>query len=266
MTKEVKPFKPFIAIWLVLMLPPLLILLSGQNIFPLVDLSSHGAYALYAITMTGTSPYFILTIIGLFALSYFIMPKTTWLRFVLAAVVSLGLSTSINVLLKAYFKEPRPNMVYLSQQDKSVLDLETFYQLERAERAQIMQQTLQVYTDLKQDVDNSNLQPTTIFKSLQNHWQHEVGYSFPSGHTIFSATLVLTTSYYLLLAGVLSIGSRVLLAALIGWGIAMGASRMLLGMHWPQDVLASTALAIVFSLVGIGVSDKSFRRKDNKVK
>lgn len=259
MTNDVKIYKKVFLVWLLLLLPPLAIFLLKQSVFPWIDLSSSWSYILYAITMTGTSPYFVATILFIFGLSYFCVPKQVWLRLVLATVVSLSLSTSLNVLLKQYFKEPRPNMVFLSEQENLPLNLDSFYDLNRQERAEMMDQTMQAYSDstpLERDSVDLAHQNKQIFELLQDHWRHEVGYSFPSGHTIFSATLVITASYYLLLCG-----ARLLLGGMLVWGIAMGVSRMLLGMHWPQDVLASTALSILFSLLGIVVSNYYYARK-----
>jgi len=64
-------------------------------------------------------------------------------------------------------------------------------------------------------------------------------------------TLVLTASYYLLLAGL-----PLFTSALLAWGLLMGLSRMLLGMHWPQDVLFSTLLAAIISSLSIFLVSK----------
>ena len=68
--------------------------------------------------------------------------------------------------------------------------------------------------------------------------------SFPSGHTIGAATLLLVAAYLVL-------SRRAGLARMIGWGIgaptgilAVGLSRLYLGYHFLTDVLAALALAV----------------------
>ncbi|MBS0362604.1 MAG: phosphatase PAP2 family protein, partial [Proteobacteria bacterium] len=72
--------------------------------------------------------------------------------------------------------------------------------------------------------------------------------SFPSGHSALSPIV------YFTLAGILAAGEyrrsakRVLLAAAAALVVAIGASRVYLGVHWPSDVLAGWALG---SLVAV---------------
>ena len=75
--------------------------------------------------------------------------------------------------------------------------------------------------------------------------------SFPSGHTIGAATL-------LLVAGYLAVSRRPTAARLLGWGLAavlgilaVGLSRLYLGYHFLTDVLAAVALAV--AILGIVV-------------
>ncbi|MFK0236308.1 phosphatase PAP2 family protein [Streptomyces vinaceus] len=71
---------------------------------------------------------------------------------------------------------------------------------------------------------------------------HASGWSFPSGHT---TTAAMTAA---LVIAALSLGSRRaprIAVALIGaWGVAVGLTRVYLGVHWFTDVLAGWLFAV----------------------
>ncbi len=72
------------------------------------------------------------------------------------------------------------------------------------------------------------------------------GSSFPSGHTLTSAAVSL--------AAAICIGRlrprqrRPALAVALVWLALMGLSRMVLGVHWPSDVLAAACIGILLTL------------------
>jgi membrane-associated protein len=68
------------------------------------------------------------------------------------------------------------------------------------------------------------------------------GYSFPSGHTLFS-TVFLAMVLWLLLPRLESRRRPLAVGATVVLAVAVGASRVYLGYHWPTDVLASWLVA-----------------------
>ena len=80
--------------------------------------------------------------------------------------------------------------------------------------------------------------------------QHDLVYSssFPSGHAMMAPVV------YLTLAAILAAGDRrsavkvLLLVGAAGLSIAIGASRVFLGVHWPTDVLAGWTLEAAVAL------------------
>jgi undecaprenyl-diphosphatase len=72
------------------------------------------------------------------------------------------------------------------------------------------------------------------------------GSSFPSGHTL--STAAFSTALTLIAARIWPASRRVGLPLAVLWVSLMGLSRMVLGVHWPSDVLAAVCLGIFLPL------------------
>jgi membrane-associated phospholipid phosphatase len=74
-------------------------------------------------------------------------------------------------------------------------------------------------------------------------------YSFPSGHAFVPAV------YFGILAGILGAGAR-WRAAVVALAALLGFSRVYLGYHYPSDVVAGWALAVVWLALWAIVADR----------
>lgn len=223
--------------WLLLLLPSAMLYLLDIKLFPLLRLDTVGADALYWVTFTGTAPWGALTAVAVAALGFYRLSRTQATRMLLALALSLGGGLVLNEYLKTCFDEPRPNAQWMAEQ--GLLELEPFYQKSKPERRE---QISHLFAG-----QHSSLPPLSA--AIADHWQHEVGLSFPSGHTLFAAVLALSGFWFFIASGHWGV------CGLLGiWAIAMGFSRMLLGMHHSQDVLAATLIALPLAMLGIALA------------
>ncbi|MCT8534422.1 phosphatase PAP2 family protein [Glaesserella parasuis] len=183
-------------------------------------------WTLFILTETGSTPYALITCV-LFMLWLMWLARTRYSWFLVGFICATSVvgTQAIKEGAKAVFKEPRPFVTQMFQ-----ADTEAFYALPKAE------------------------QETAVLKFVQpenqfviEHQADELGYSFPSGHTIFGV------SWLLIFAGLLFgiRGQAVIFAQffVILWAGLMLISRLRLGMHYPIDLFVSTLIAWVFHLI-----------------
>lgn len=190
-------------------------------------------YALYFLTESGSAPYGIITC-GVLALCFYPLfeYKKQWVIAVLIMAFVVFLTQGIKSGLKNVFTEPRPYISsMLAQTDMSA---ETFYQQERKQRAQVVQAFYQ--------------ENTTVPSWLKAHYEKEVGYSFPSGHTIFAASWLFLAVGFCQLSRQGKKRKKILIAGVAIWAVLMLISRLRFGMHYPIDLLTSILLAFVIHI------------------
>lgn len=207
---------------LILLIMPLAVWVSGWQWQPGSD--GHLLKVLFWMTETVTSPWGILT-------SVIFSAWFLWcLRFRLKPAIGLVLMLSAALLIgqgvKSYIKgqvqEPRPFVLWLEKTYS--IDDSQFYQLSRKQRGEMVGRQLQ----------NDRQIPLW----LRQHWQFETGFAFPSGHTLFAA------SWALLGVGLLWPRRHFkTVMVLMVWATAVMGSRLVLGMHWPRDLVVATLIS-----------------------
>ncbi|MEI7367241.1 phosphatidylglycerophosphatase B [Pectobacterium colocasium] len=211
-----------------LLIMPMIIWMSGWQWQPEYD----GLWlrVLFWITETVTSPWGILTSIVLsiwflWCLRFRLKPALG-LLVIMAITVLIG--QGIKSVIKEWVQESRPYVVWLEKNHQ--VDDSYFYSLPRKERSELVKTQLQDQTQIPQ--------------WLRSHWQFETGFAFPSGHTLFAAT------WALLGVGLLWARRHYkTVVILMLWASGVMGSRLVLGMHWPQDLVVATLISWLLVVV-----------------
>ncbi len=203
--------------------------------FPLLDLDDAPALLAYGLTLSvgNVGIVFTLLTLSLLALHRWRRRPGQWLVFFFCLMAALGSAFVTKTIAKQYFKAPRPYVLWLAEQGR-LADSDRFY----AQLPSIREQWL---------ADGLREMPERQVPGwLKLHWQDEVSYSFPSGHSIAAMTIA---GFYCLLL-LYHRRSPWLVTALASWAVAVCYSRLLLGLHWPVDILASSVLGVMFGVLG----------------
>ncbi|GKW10363.1 phosphatidylglycerophosphatase B [Pectobacterium sp. IFB5596] len=211
-----------------LLIMPLIIWMSGWQWQP--EYGGAWLRVLFWVTETVTSPWGILTSIilsiwFLWCLRFRLKPALG-LLVIMAITVLVG--QGIKSVIKEWVQESRPYVVWLERNYQ--VDDSYFYSLPRKERSELVKTQLQDQTQIPQ--------------WLRSHWQFETGFAFPSGHTLFAAT------WALLAVGLLWARRHYkTVVILMLWASGVMGSRLVLGMHWPQDLVVATLISWLLVVV-----------------
>ncbi|MBJ7220994.1 MULTISPECIES: phosphatidylglycerophosphatase B [unclassified Brenneria] len=229
-----------------LLLMPLIIWASGWQWQP----KDSGLWLrmLFWTTETVTSPWGILTstilsVWFLWCLRFRLKPALGLLAIMIITVlIGQGMKSAI----KEWVQESRPFVVWLEKNHQ--IDEGYFYSLPRKERSALVKNQLQDEAQIPQ--------------WLRHHWQFETGFAFPSGHTMFAAT------WALLGVGLLWARRHYkTVVVLMLWASAVMGSRLVLGMHWPQDLVVATLISWLLVIVACWLAQRwcgplSLRREE----
>lgn len=206
----------------ILLIMPAVVWISGWQWQPGAD--TLWLKILFWMTETVTRPWGIIThaVLCLWFLwcLRFRLRAAIMLFAILAGAIAVG--QGIKSLVKGHAQEPRPYVIWLEKTHH--VPVSDFYNLKRKARGELVKEQLAEQKDIP--------------AFLRKHWQKETGFAFPSGHTMFAA------SWALLGVGLLWPRRRTItIVVLLVWATGVMGSRLLLGMHWPVDLIVATLIS-----------------------
>ncbi len=209
--------------------------LFGISWFPLLNLTEDHALLVYVMTLSvgKIGIGIIITILSLVTLGRWSHNLRRDAIFFVCLFSSLGIALITKTVIKETVREARPHIIWMAQEGK-IPEVKNFYNKSTPNRKELLEEGLEEVSDDK------------IPYWLKNHWSQKVNFSFPSGHSIAAITLVTFFVPLLLYRR----KPQWAIYLLILWGIIVCYSRLLLGLHWPQDILASAVLGTIFGTVG----------------
>ncbi|MBK4775407.1 phosphatidylglycerophosphatase B [Candidatus Pantoea edessiphila] len=192
---------------------------------------------IFILMQTATNPWVILTHIMLncciFGCLYFNKTKITVQLFLILNIVIIT-GQPIKYFIKNKTQEPRPYIIWLKH--KYGLNINKYYQLTNKER----KITIANLIDHDQNVPSW----------LKQHWIKETSFAFPSGHTIFTNSWMFLIIYLL---WPYRYYKTIIIVSV--WSYIITLSRLLFGMHWIQDIIASIILSWILVTIAIILID-----------
>lgn len=226
----------------------LLVLLS----FVLPQIPLEGRFAAFVVRVTDSTSWQQLPLLCMAALILLTSrPGPNMRRRMIEAVVisavmagALAGNALVNEhAVKPTFEVPRPNLVALADQGAlgpAVTDADDFYQLgDKQARRDYLAPRL------------AELEQPALGPEVRNHWIHETGYSFPSGH----ATASMTFATLMLALGLCWLHGwrQQIMVMLPFWALFVVYSRPLLQVHSGYDVCVGTLIGMGWGLGGFVV-------------
>ena len=118
----------------------------------------------------------------------------------------------------------------------------------------------QDYLKLRTEVRKSELEE--VYPPILSNWTTDSGFSFPSGHSQSSFFLGIMIAYTIFRS--VDYRKRFLLVIPLVWALLVSLSRVIIGVHYPEDVAAGAAIGIVFafSLISLKITERALKLPD----
>ena len=211
---------------------------------PQIDLTSAVALIAWVFAESGQT-FGIVTIAAALIAVLVTRPRLSLQSRLLEFVVMVGVSLLVlyggkllnDNIIKPAIGVARPNIVQLSDLGLLGMDVDTFYEMPMASRSEHLD-------NIKTETGFGEL---VMRPEVRDHWVKETAFARPSGHSLASMTFA--TFYLSMALSALSGWRRWPFYALVPWAVCVCFSRVILGVHWPADIVIGGLAGVV---VGAG--------------
>lgn len=195
----------------------------------------------YVITVTGGVYGSAVIIIALtfYLLKYFKKePKKRSSVFFFAGTVlifQILISGSTLFYFKDVFRNPRPSQLYISERVSSDKSGKEFLTAPPEEKS--------LY--LRKKIEENKRAFENVYPPILSIWSDESGFSFPSGHSETSFFLGTILAFVLFKTG----SNKYYIFIPVIWSILVALSRVVIGVHFPADVVAGAFIGLVMAFI-----------------
>jgi len=158
--------------------------------------------------------------------------------------------------IKERLKVERPNIKYLSTEYS--FDSKEFYHFEtKKERRLYLKSFIE-----KKKINAITFREKSLHPKVLDHWLHETGYSFPSGHSVNAFLMALLMAYIVKFV-YSDFRRRTFFILPLIWATLVALSRVMLGVHSPTDIVAGSIIGTIGALLIIrtGFIDRYLKKK-----
>lgn len=204
----------------------------------------------YAVTMSGGvyGSAIIITLLTFYLLNYFkkdINKKRSVLLFAGTVLIfQILISGSTLFYFKDVFRNPRPSQLYVAEKGPEDKSSKEFFSMMPEEKSKY----------LRKKIEENKTAFEDVYPPILSSWSEESGFSFPSGHS--------ETSFFLgtIMAFVIfKTGSKKCYTILpVMWAVLVALSRVVIGVHYPVDVVAGAFIGLVIALIIISTKKIKF--------
>lgn len=146
-----------------------------------------------------------------------------------------------NYYVKDFFHTPRPSQLYFIEKGFIENEGKDFFNMSRTDRKIHMEEMI--------SSDTGKL--SEIYPPILRSWVYESGFAFPSGHS--QTSFFLGTILAFVIYKTVSKRKKYYCVVPLIWAILVSMSRVVIGVHYPVDVVVGATIGLVAGFIIISL-------------